>query len=104
EFPIAATPATFTLSLLGISGPKSADLPFVAEFVVGKDSFARRSLTLSRIENLSKRLEGIDPKREPIALSRSIEALTAASTHQLLLELSDKRIKETNFPAARLLA
>jgi predicted esterase len=104
EFSLGRLPTTVSLPLGAAPGLASADLELAAEVSSGKRALCRRTATLSRVERLATRLEAIDPTRAPSASSRTIEALTAAGAHALIRELSDGRVRETNYPAARLLA
>lgn len=61
-------------------------------------------ITISRVDRLKERLADLDKRVISLpAVPPTVEQLTARSLHRLLTDLADKKVMETNYPAARLL-
>jgi len=82
-----------------------ADLTFTSTVVVGGKPYAARTLAISRIGDLAKRLAAVKSAAEKVPSSpKTIEQGTLTHLNDLFGFMADKVIFETSYPAARLLA
>ncbi|WP_020468937.1 alpha/beta hydrolase [Zavarzinella formosa] len=103
EFPIDKLPVTVTVALKDIPGLVTADLPVSVAVVSGGKVLGIKTHTLSRVENLDKRLAKLRGVLDAKSLTHAIEQATLAHLTKLLGDLATKTVPETDYPAAKLI-
>lgn len=102
EVAVESLPQNIKVPLTAIAGPKSADLSFAFDIIVEGKLLVSRSLTISRIEQLLERIALLKKFVDAGDKTATIERATLRSLVVLLSDLADKKVMETNYPAARL--
>lgn len=102
EVALESLPQNIKAPLMAMGGRKSADLNFAFDILVDGKSLVSRSLSISRIEQLSERVALLRKFVDAGDKTATIERATLRSLVVLLGDLADKKVMETNYPAARL--
>jgi predicted esterase len=103
--PVAADLKKLPAEVVVPVGKAAGDLKLMTETLVDGKVIGTRSIGISRVENLAKRLDAL--KTTAAGLPRppaTIEQATLRNTVDLLDSLADKKAFETNYPAAELIA